>query len=397
MPIRGLTDQGARLPQLGTLRKGGKKEKKTGKDGKTIETYGKDLNEHFRFESENADVAAAFAQEFGVSPTEIKNIYIPFDTVDEAFEAWQEEYVASGLKHRCDGKTCVLHLKKDGTYSDEPIPCPGGCKASGRLKILIPQLGRRGVVTVLTTSKHDIINIHGNLLDLQMAAGTLKGIPLVLSRVAKKISTPAGDGKRARREKWLVSIQPKQQWVNLLTEAQEQRALSGLRGLLNAAPTDVLMPEDDEDDEEEERNPLRDAADEKMIIFESLLNVWVAMGKTREEWPAYRAKHLDKKSIAELKRDLHAWEKKASEILEGEIQDGQVDAAPTKDELLSAIDRIIAGLRAENVQGHEVTKQILTLTSGQDLLDCDEEILTNVLAYLEKWSEREKVPLAKTA
>jgi hypothetical protein len=84
------------------------------------------------------------------------------------------------------------------------------------------------IVTVMMTSKHDILNLHASLMAIDEARmnGSLRGIPLVLRRVEKKISTPR-DGKRVRVTKWLLQIEAQPRWVALQLQAQERAALPG--------------------------------------------------------------------------------------------------------------------------------------------------------------------------
>lgn len=219
MAIKGLTHQRAEFPEIGQLRKGAEKpnEKQPGKDL----TY-------FRFTSELPDVVAAFESAYDGEPRLI-NVFLPFRHADDCWEAWQEEYKAGGLVHRCDGETAVLWQKQDGSYSTEKKPCPGGCKPTGRLKVIIPELRRLAYVTVLTTSWHDIRNLDAQLRALESLRGDLTGIPLQLRRRPHKISTPSGNGgKRVRREKWLLSIEAAPQWVDLQLEAQQAAAIPQL-------------------------------------------------------------------------------------------------------------------------------------------------------------------------
>jgi len=251
MPIIGLTDRVPRLPLIGILRKGGEKRKGKNKKGEDIEIVGSDLD-YFRFDTDDEAAAAAFRAAYGAEPRSI-HVFVPFATADENFEAWREDWVASSLKHRCDGQTCVRHLTAKGTYSDEPIPCPGDCKQVGRLKLILPELKRFAIVTALTTSIHDILEIHSNLLALETARGSLQGIPLLLKRTSREISTPAGNGKRVRREKWLLSVEAQPQWVELQLAAQQQAALPAPSAasplLLNPRPED--FEEEDSDGEVE--------------------------------------------------------------------------------------------------------------------------------------------------
>lgn len=217
MPIIGLTDRGASFPQIGVLRKGAPKPE-------TGNRPGADLN-HFRFDTDDADAANAFAAVYGAEPRAIR-VFVPYRTTDENFEAWQEAWTAGALQHRCDGKTCVRWLTPQQTYSSAPKPCPGGCKPAGRLRVIIPELRRMAYVMVLTTSIHDIITIQENLEALEAARGDLRGIPMLLRRVPREISMPDDrNGKRVRREKWLLTIEAQPQWVDLQIAAQERAAL----------------------------------------------------------------------------------------------------------------------------------------------------------------------------
>lgn len=237
-PIVGLTtDVKRQFPSLGILRKG-KKEVRKRKDGSTVEIP-VDL-EFFRFVNEQRpDVERAFHEAYGENPTSL-SFYFQYDDIDDVWDAWQEEWVAGGLVHRCDGETMVLWRTPDGGYSTERRPCPyhsgekqrtakqPGCKPVGRLRILLPKLleaGHIGDVTLLTGSKHDIMSIQACLEEIQhyrQDAG-LRGIEFVLRRDPREISTPGNDGKRVRRTKSLITIAPAARWVQFQLRAAERR------------------------------------------------------------------------------------------------------------------------------------------------------------------------------
>jgi hypothetical protein len=232
-PIIGITDQAAAFPILGILRKGGPKTdpKKPGPDLK-----------FFRFTSEYADVQAAFQYAYGLQPTDV-NVFLPYPTAEENMACWKEEWQAGGLVHRCDGVTCVLWRDEKGKYSTKPKPCPGGCKPVGRLSVIIPELRRLASVTVLTTSIHDTMNLMASLRAMEMLKhGDVRGIPMVLHRRPRMISTPSGDGKRARREKWLLTIEADSRWVELQLAAQEAAAIPQLPA---GVVEELEMPEDE--------------------------------------------------------------------------------------------------------------------------------------------------------
>ena len=253
--IKGLTDRGASFPQIGTLRKGAPKvdEKRPGQDLK-----------HFRFDSDDADAAERFRTVYGDEPTSIR-VFLPFRTAAENFEAWQEHWTAGALQHRCDGEMCVLWLTPRNTYSQEAKPCPhrdapkderNRCKPTGRLKVIIPELRRLAYVTVLTSSLHDIMGLTGQLEAIESMRGDLRGIPMILRRQPREISTPSGtDGKRRRLEKWLLSIEAAPTWVDLQLQAQEQAALPAPVKLLPAPPADPITGEVWDADEEDDAVP----------------------------------------------------------------------------------------------------------------------------------------------
>lgn len=226
MGIKGLTE-GARFPIIGQLRKGAPKPEQGNRPGKDL-TF-------FRFTSEEPGLVETFNQVYGAEPRALE-VYLPYASADENFEAYLEEYVASGLMRRCDGETLLLKREEDGEISDAGRSCERNkgcqCKPTGRLVVILPKLEHFSVVTVLTTSKHDIMNLFGALKRYEHVAAAsgrdLSGIPFTLKRVPRKISTPAPDGKRARREKWLLSIEPSPAWVSVqLRQAQERAMLGG--------------------------------------------------------------------------------------------------------------------------------------------------------------------------
>ena len=212
MPIRGLSDRAASFPEIGRIRKGAPKQE---------DRPGEDLT-YFRIELDEAEkeAAAILRGAYPENPTEL-NILLPFNSVDENFDAWREAYVAGGMVHRCDGERVWYEINpKTGeriVVAGDPIKqCDGSkkCKPVGRLKVLIPELQRLAYLTVLTGSVHDVMNISRQLDALLQINGQLAGVPLKLRRRPMAISTPSGpDGKRARRIKSLLSIEADPGWV----------------------------------------------------------------------------------------------------------------------------------------------------------------------------------------
>lgn len=266
MAIIGITDKHAAFPEIGSIRKGAKKT--------DANKPGVDLD-YFRFVADT-ETMRVFKETFGDKPQEIR-FMSPFDKTDEIFEAWKEEYAASSLKHRCDGVNCVTWLQPNGQYSTAPKPCPGGCKQTGRLKIIIRELNRLGYITVHTTSIWDVLTIHQNLSAIEMLRGSLRGIPLVLKRVKRAISTPSGsNGGRARREKWLLSIEAAPEWVERqLAGMQHAALLTAANEPLMLNPGDVaeIEPDDENDEAEQLASP---------AIAAEIEQLWPVAGYTSE-------------------------------------------------------------------------------------------------------------------
>jgi hypothetical protein len=245
------------FPEIGRIRKGAPKEP---------DRPGKDLT-YFRVEFDEREkvASAAFRSVYGDTPSEL-NVLLPFNSVDENFEAWREVYVQGGLVHRCDGERIWYEINPaDGqsvvTNGDPIRTCDHkiGCSPSGRLKVLIPELQRLAFLTVLTGSFHDCMNISRQLLAILQINGQLAGVPLILRRRPVQISTPSGpDGKRVRRLKSLLSIEADPNWVKRKLIAMQHAALPG-NGLDEYEYPQLEAPDwDDQFIEHEENDDIDD-------------------------------------------------------------------------------------------------------------------------------------------
>lgn len=224
-----MTDQEAAFPRIGILRKGAKK---------PANGPGRDLT-FFRFVAEDEDAQehfdAAYPDEDALRSI---NVLLPFETPEENFidNSWIEKWVAGGLEYRSDGKNLILWRQDNGQYSDDPKPDPkpqiledgkraDGSMQVGRLTVIIPELGRLATVTILTTSKNDVINLSNQLKSYYAINGDLRGIPFVVVRRKHKISTPMGGGTRGRRDSWLLSIETQPHYTRLHLASVQRAAL----------------------------------------------------------------------------------------------------------------------------------------------------------------------------
>ena len=273
MAIKGLTNQKPQFPQIGQLRKGIWDDERN---------MARDLD-YFRFTSDIPEVVEAFHDIYGDEPR-LVNVFLPHQTTDENWEAWYEEYVASGLVHRCDGEFVTRYRDRaTGKYVDpEPgsVRCPygsgekertqkEGCHPTGRLQVVIRELKRFAYVMVITTSYNDIKNLDAQLRALESIYGDLRGIPMQLRRRPDKISTPQMkkvDGKwvqtadRARRESWLLSIEAAPDWADLQLEAQRLQALPDVPKQIEAPREGWEIVDGIAQPVEEELTPTEEAA-----------------------------------------------------------------------------------------------------------------------------------------
>lgn len=274
-PIKGLTDRQMAFPEIGQIRKGGKKQ--VDANGKTV-GIGKDL-QYFRteFDERDLDAIEKFSAVYGDKPNQI-NIVLPFNEIDRVWDANYEAYTAGRLVARADGEKFVYKVdvktgnievingepeiefdpsKPVGYYTSNGKQVPIFCKPVGRLRVVIPELKRLAYLTVLTGSKHDIINLSAQLAAIStMMRGRISGIPLILKRVPRMISTPDlnDKSKRNRREKWLLSIEADPKWTEKLYDslnAASYLALQpGYAPELGSGVEQQIPPEDDDENED---------------------------------------------------------------------------------------------------------------------------------------------------
>ena len=327
MPIKGLTDRGLAFPQIGNIRKGGKKiqatDKATGKPrfndrGEPVMIQGPDL-QYFRMDFDERETEAI--EKFNAlypngQPTSI-NIILPFDDIERVWNPWREAYTAGALIHRCDGEyvnyainpaTGERVVMNWANAQGERVKCniqnavnkQQRCKPTGRLTVIVPELERLAYLVVHTTSIHDIGNISDQLAAIrEMNGGHIAGIPLILRRRPVEISTPSSEnGKRARREKWLISIEADPQWVSAKIGAMKSAALPNANRLQIAAPLagpEWSEPEDDEDEPEVIEGETIVSDNEKQIAStDSDIDA-----QFRAEWDALQMPIAKRKAILE--------------------------------------------------------------------------------------------------
>lgn len=248
MPIKSLAKQevrfGAGLPRLAKLKKGAPK---------TESGFGADLD-HFRIAFEapyNQDPTnlSVWAQLYGEKPTVFNNVFLLGQTTDEVFSAWYENYGAGAvLKTRCDGETKARsYNEQTARWTDTPSPCTCDpenrtCKQVGRLNFIpydfVRATGHLGYITLETHSLYDIIALTNHVTDIFRLFGTVTGVPFVLGRADRLVSTRYGN-KRRQATKSLVYLHPARQFAaeqlaGVITQAPQ---LGGQQAALPASTT----------------------------------------------------------------------------------------------------------------------------------------------------------------
>ena len=287
MPIYGLTDRGLSFPEIGQIRKGDK----GGKNGAP-----RDLD-HFRvvFDDKETERAAIFHSIYGDNPTQL-SVMLPFNELDRCWDCWYEAYTAGRMVARSDGRYFTFrvdhqtgeilvvngldqrgqqmpHQEQVGIYMDgngksQPIKM----KPVGRLKVVIPELRSLAYLTVHTTSIHDIVNISAQLAAIRtITGGQIAGIPLVLCRKPKAISTPAANGARARRIKWMLSIEASPAWVEAKLNALNAAAFAPLLPVTTeqalALPPGDELPDPDDEETGDEPTPIPHLPEPEIITL----------------------------------------------------------------------------------------------------------------------------------
>ncbi len=227
MPIATIKQQNAlKWAEIGRIRKGAPKEAKR---------PGRDLD-HFRIDSPDPAVNAAFTAAFGPEPKEFTAI-LPYANVDDLLIANYERWDGATLLARGDGLQVnrwydpQANAYRSDTLSLGEYNARFGVanpekewKVKALLFLLVPQAigdGAAGVLTLVTTSIIDVTTLYGNLGVVERVYGQLEGAPVIVRRTPMKLNIPKPDGSGIMvATKWMVSL-----GVN--SEAVRQRYAGG--------------------------------------------------------------------------------------------------------------------------------------------------------------------------
>jgi hypothetical protein len=277
-PIYGLTDRGLAFAQIGIIRKGAPKDPGKNQPGRDLE--------YFRvvFDEAEQTSSAKFAEVYGPQPKLI-NVLLAFDDIDQIAQFWLEAYTAGRMVARSDGRIYTYKVdtktgevvvqngvniktgqpepynpnEPAGYYMSHGKEEPIWCKGVGRIRVVVPELKRFAYMLLMTTSQHDIMNLSAQLMGIwESNKHKISGIPLILQRKPRKVSCPdpTDKTKRARRTKWLLSIEPNPLWVESKLLAMGKEAFMLNPGEQKRA---ILLPREASKPVDEE--PVTDTAD----------------------------------------------------------------------------------------------------------------------------------------
>jgi hypothetical protein len=263
MAIKGLTCRETRsvgaIAVLGTLRKGAPK---------GGNRPGADLT-YFRFDTADQGLAAILQRLYGDKPGEgfengIK-FFFPSADFDQNMPTGMAGYKGGSCMVMCDRESISGERTKTGDWIQHSAhrrpecrypACFDGpkgkesCGTSGKLRIVIPEFQRFGVVEVVVGAINDLEHVSKQVEEIQRRVaehgGDLSKVPLILYRKARGISTPVvgknykRTGDRARREKSLIEVSIAPEFFNRSIAAREQFAIASASSFNGTAP--MLMP-----------------------------------------------------------------------------------------------------------------------------------------------------------
>jgi hypothetical protein len=225
MPIKNLSDV-RRLPRLGSIHLGIKKQTSGGKD--------------YPAEVDYFVCPPAVQAVFGEKPTELR-IMFPVDNDAVFFQQWNKRYTTSLLQCKGDGEKAFTWDEENGGMKEIPCPCDKlgkECKPIGILQFLLPDVQGAGVWQITTSSKTSIIDVNSSISFIRAICGRINMIPLILKREKTEMQRiENGTPKKSTHYTLKIDVDEKVTLRNLQQSAQIKAEL-------------VLLPPADESKDE---------------------------------------------------------------------------------------------------------------------------------------------------
>lgn len=401
-PIIGITDRAGMFMEIGRIRKG---------EEKSATAPGKDLD-HFRvvFRPDEKEARDVFIATYGESPRQI-NVRLAYPDVARNWDAYYEAHAKGGMiaqatgdksdggvwRYYYDSESGQVHIKDyiprdeigeqlvaEGPHLDKPIPTGGKpvlLKMSGKLKVVIPELGRVGHMTLVTTSIYDIAAISQELQgyadEARLVNSTLCNIPFVLLRREEQI-TKKIDDKKVKASAWMVHIIPSGEWTHLAMTTWKRLSLEDIvEGETRILPPPVDREENWDEEEEFPQIPSTSSAPSPATHPAPAPATTVTSGKSGERvettgevsltrpWPP----EVLKAKIAEAAEILTTGAEKRKQKLTVGPNDGKI--------LASIIDTIFDG--DKGVSRHIVCTWLIGTGSTKEMTPAQIKALFHVM------------------
>jgi hypothetical protein len=179
---------------------------------------GKDL-EVLRLVGTKPEIQAKINEVFHGDTVPSLHCYLAYADPKTAYWERCEKWAGGGqgrpnkLIHRCDGVTMEKWWDASkNDYSFEPKPCDKGCKATGWLRLFVPELddaGVKGDVVVTTTAWNDVNYLFGLMQEIERVAKEngvpMSHVPLIIRRARRDVSHKQ-DGRRMAVSKSLLEV-----------------------------------------------------------------------------------------------------------------------------------------------------------------------------------------------
>lgn len=278
--IKGISDI-RRLPRLGKIRLGIKKESKGGKE--------------YPCEVDHFVVPPEVAAKYGDTPKAL-DVMFPTENEHAIFPQAYKWYQSSGLRCKGDGMTAMRRAADIEAGSPEVIgaipkdpnelvevkcPCSlldsGQCGQKAALMVLLPEVSLGGIFQIATGSFHNIVRINSCIDYIRGIVGRIAMVPMILRRQEETIEY---EGKKAKH--YLLQLE-------FNANLDDVRRLRENAMAIIERQSHLALPAPEDDIEEVEVRALPAAEPEPVAqegepLFEDAINAAETVEELDETW-----------------------------------------------------------------------------------------------------------------
>lgn len=257
--LKGVSDE-RRLPRLGKIRLGIKKQSRGGKE--------------YPAEVDYFVVPPEVAAVYGEQPKKL-DVMLPVEDVDVVMPVALKYYKATGLFCTGDGERAVRRGDA-GEMVERDCPCEfldeKKCKRMAVINVILPKVNMGGVYQVVTGSWNSIVNFQSSMDYIRALIGRSCMVPLTLERVPEEIQHTDASGATSKQPHYILRLlfHGDIDFINRLKD-ETKRILAGPTYRLPAPdvnpvldPVDVIV-----DDEAAAEAPPDDAPRARVLDAES--------------------------------------------------------------------------------------------------------------------------------